>query len=54
MKKKSKMEKKFSPLSPLLKPPQQLPINSTIASIMDEDVDLDSATGSIMSNTFNF
>jgi hypothetical protein len=40
--KKSKMEKKFLPLPPLLKPPQQLPINFAIASIMDEDDDLDS------------
>ncbi|KAK2437988.1 hypothetical protein QL285_022816 [Trifolium repens] len=40
--KKSKIEKKFLPLPPLLKPPQQLPINFAIASTMGEDDDLDS------------
>ncbi|KAK2435610.1 hypothetical protein QL285_020656 [Trifolium repens] len=40
--KKSKIEKKFLPLPPLLKPPQQLLINFAIASTMDEDNDLDS------------
>jgi hypothetical protein len=33
------MEKKFSPLPPLLKPLQQLQINSAIASTKDEDLD---------------
>ncbi|CAJ2656708.1 unnamed protein product [Trifolium pratense] len=37
--KKSKMEKKFSPLPPLLKPLQQLPMNFAITSTMDEDLD---------------
>ncbi|KAK2448998.1 hypothetical protein QL285_008237 [Trifolium repens] len=37
--KKSKMEKKFLPLPPVLKPLQQLQTNSSIASTMDEDID---------------
>jgi hypothetical protein len=37
--KKSKVEKKFSPLPPLPKPLQQLQINSVTASTMDEDLD---------------